>query len=62
MSFRLFILQAVCFVIAGIIGTVIASVIIFCLGMLLEGITYDKQEYERCLKHATNGYEIEKCR
>lgn len=32
------------------------------LGAAIEGITDWQIEHERCLKHATNGYAIRRCR
>lgn len=32
------------------------------LGAMIEGVTDWQIEHERCLKRATNGYEISKCR
>lgn len=32
------------------------------LGMMVEGYGKYRAEKDRCLKHATNGYEIKQCR
>ena len=32
------------------------------LGMMLDTSAQRHEEHDRCMKHATNGYEIEQCR
>jgi hypothetical protein len=32
------------------------------LGMMMDGANQRSEDHDRCMKHATNGYEIEKCR
>jgi len=36
--------------------------VLMVVGMMIEGIGEHKEMRERCLKQATNGYEIERCR
>lgn len=31
-------------------------------GMMIEGVAQRSEDHDRCMKHATNGYEIERCR
>jgi hypothetical protein len=38
----------------------IAGLAVF--GMMMDGAAYRSEEHSRCMKHATNGYEIEQCR
>lgn len=35
---------------------------IWWIGGMVDGVTYYKTERDRCLKQATNGYDIERCR
>jgi hypothetical protein len=35
---------------------------LWLLGSMVEGIGRHNTEHDRCLKHATNGYEIKQCR
>lgn len=35
---------------------------LFIMGAMIEGIGQQNAEHDRCLKHATNGYEIRACR
>lgn len=52
----------IAFIIAGIVGLAMAAAVIWALGETVEGITHYQIEHTRCLKNATNGYEIRKCR
>ena len=48
------------------IGTVVIVVLFFgafwVLAITIEGISEHNEARDRCLKRATNGYEIERCR
>ena len=35
---------------------------LWLLGSMGEGYTQYRTDHDRCMKHATNGYEIERCR
>jgi len=35
---------------------------IWMFGMMIDGVAQRSEEHDRCMKHATNGYEIERCR
>jgi hypothetical protein len=37
-------------------------VVFTVIGMMMEMAAENSEDYERCLNHATNGYEIEKCK
>ena len=49
-----------------IMGAMIVGVAFFAgsalLGLMIDGMGTYQEQHERCLKSATNGYEIEKCR
>lgn len=45
---------------AFVIVGVIAALAFF--GMMMEGVGRYNSEHDRCLKNATNGYEIKQCR
>lgn len=47
---------------AGIIGAGMFVGALLVVGECLDGISRYKSDHERCLKHATNGYEIEHCK
>lgn len=51
---------------SGIIIFALASIgavfVLSLIGTLIEGVTDYSVERERCLKRATNGYEISRCR
>lgn len=32
------------------------------VGLMIDGVAETRTEHDRCLKHATNGYEIRQCR
>lgn len=38
------------------------AVIVFVLGPMIDGVAHRSEQYDRCLKRATNGYEIKQCR
>jgi hypothetical protein len=44
------------FVIVGVIA------VLAVVGMMMEGATQRHEEHDHCMKHAENGYEIERCR
>ncbi|MBA2690057.1 MAG: hypothetical protein H0U63_04575 [Burkholderiales bacterium] len=55
--------MALSFVLALVItGAAFIGFILFVLGPALDGISRHKSEHERCLKNATNGWEIKQCR
>lgn len=39
-----------------------ALLLLALLGMIFEGAARDSENRDRCLKQATNGYEIQQCR
>ncbi len=53
---------SIAFVVACVIGLGMFVVGLWALGSTVDGITQYKTEHDRCLKHATNGYEIKQCR
>ena len=55
-------LQAIGWVIAAALTLAGALAVLTVLGMAIEGIGRHQEDRERCLKQATNGYEIERCR
>jgi hypothetical protein len=46
---------------AVIVGMVIAGAILWGIFESLNGLGRHQSEYNRCLQHATNGYEIKQC-
>lgn len=42
--------------------TVGAVMVLGLIGAAVEGVADWQVEHDRCLKHATNGYEIRRCR
>lgn len=46
---------------AGIIGTLMFVGVILVVGECLDGVARYKSEHNRCLQHATNGYDIKSC-
>jgi hypothetical protein len=42
------------------VGMFIAALAV--LGSVLDGVSRHVEEHDRCMKRATNGYEIERCR
>lgn len=55
-------LQVFGWAIATAITLVGAVVVLSVIGMSIESIGQHQEDRERCLKHATNGYEMEQCR
>jgi hypothetical protein len=47
--------------IEGIVALVGALALIVIVGMVIESRVAYVEDHERCLKQATNGYEIEQC-
>ena len=47
--------------IEGVVALVGALALITIVGMVIESRGTYVEDHERCLKHATNGYEIEQC-
>lgn len=47
---------------ACIIGLFMLVFGVWMLGSMFEGVGVYYEQHERCLRHATNGIEIEKCR
>lgn len=56
--------QAVlCWIAGTIFGLVVlVGIMVYAVGPTLDGIGRYQEEHERCLKRATNGLEIERCR
>ncbi len=46
----------------GVVVPVGLIAILMIFGMMIEGIGQHNVQHDRCLKHATNGYEIKQCR
>lgn len=46
----------------GVVFPAMLVGMLMLVGMIGEGITQHKTEHDRCLKQATNGYEIKQCR
>lgn len=51
----------VAFSIACVVGLVMVAGAVFVIGESIDGIAQYKSEHDRCLRNATNGYEIKKC-
>ena len=49
-------------VIAGFIGLVLFVLVLAFIGLTFDGAAERQQLRNDCLKHATNGYDIEQCR
>ena len=47
---------------AGIIGAGMFIGALLVIGECLDGVSRYNSEHDRCLKHATNGYDIKQCR
>jgi hypothetical protein len=47
---------------AAIAGLLMAAAVLLVLGEMIDGANERSADHERCLKHATNGYEIKECR
>ena len=55
--------SVLCMVAAGAFGVgALFAVVVYVIGPTLDGIAYYSEQRERCLKRATNGLEIERCR
>lgn len=54
-----FILLWKLFGVVVVIAMLVAALTVF--GMMMDGAAQRSEEHDRCLKHATNGYEIERC-
>jgi hypothetical protein len=48
-------------IVATIIAGVISGAILWGIFESLEGLGRNQSEYNHCLQHATNGYEIKQC-
>jgi len=55
-------LQVLGWIIATALTLAGAVVVLSVVGMTIESIGQHQEDRERCLKQATNGYEIEQCR
>jgi hypothetical protein len=55
-------MRFVSFVAAGLIGLVLFGCVVFVLGSMVDGYGDYQDQHERCLKQATNGYDIQRCR
>ena len=47
---------------SGVVGLAMVIGTIFILGLMIENVGQYHEEHDRCLKLATNGYEIKQCR
>lgn len=54
--------SAIAYIAGTVVVVICAFVILGFVGAAIEGVTDWQIEHERCLKHATNGYEIRRCR
>jgi hypothetical protein len=52
----------VCWLIAMLIGIALFGVGLYVLGAAFENLSLYYEQRDQCLKRATNGYEIERCR
>jgi hypothetical protein len=52
----------IAFAAAGAVGLAMFLGVLAVLGMIIETAGQRSEEHDRCLKRATNGYEIERCR
>lgn len=57
-----FLVTVASYVAGGIVLAVCAVAVLSVIGAVIEGVTDWQVEHERCLKRATNGYEIRRCR
>jgi hypothetical protein len=46
----------------GVVLPVMFIGVIYLLGSMGESYSQYREDYDRCMKHATNGYEIERCK
>lgn len=53
---------AISMAVAFVIASAMFLGVVLLLGQILDVQTQRLEEHERCLKHATNGYDIERCR
>jgi hypothetical protein len=47
---------------ATIVGLLMTGAVLLVLGEMIDGANERSADHERCLKHATNGYESKECR
>jgi phosphate/sulfate permease len=52
---------ALSWIVATIVGAAISGAILWGIFESLDGLGRNQSEYNRCLQHATNGYEIKQC-
>lgn len=53
---------AACFVAASVFGVGMFLGAIVVLGMMIDAASHRQEQHDRCLRKATNGYEIKQCR
>lgn len=53
---------AVAFTASCVTGLVMGFGVLLVLGQMIEVAGQRSEDHNRCMKHATNGYEIERCR
>ena len=46
----------------GVLGLMMAVGMVLLLGLMMETAAENSEQHDRCLKQATNGYEIRRCR
>lgn len=53
---------AIAFALASVFGIAMFFGAIMVLGMMIDTAAHRQEQHDRCLKNATNGYEIERCK
>jgi Tfp pilus assembly protein PilN len=53
---------ALCMSVAFVVGLAMFLGVVLLLGQIMDVQTQRIEDHERCLKHATNGYDIQQCR
>jgi len=56
------ILVAVSWIVGAPLAIAMFLVLVVILGLMIDGIGQYDEQHDRCLKNATNGYEIKECR
>jgi hypothetical protein len=53
---------AIAFTAACVVGLIMVFGVLMTLGQMIEVASWRSEQHDRCLKSATNGYEIKQCR
>lgn len=52
---------SVAFLMAALVATAMFATGLYVFAMMVDGIGVRQEQHDRCLKQATNGYEIREC-